>query len=285
LSDRDRGSRKTRWIPVAVLAAWACSGPAPALPSSGGTAGQAGPGITEHAGDVIPADIAAVDESGAAVRLIDLMDRPVILALVYYTCEHVCPLVLGALGQLASDLPLRPGLDYRLVTLSFDAADTPGAAATARANYTKPLGRAFPAGAWTFLTAPAKDIDRLTGALGFRFERAGHGFIHPSVLVVLGPGGRISRYVHVSRTAYGVGYPVTFVPSALAETLRQAGAGGPGGKDAAPVLFCYPGEPPAQSRFYGLMRAMGVGTLVLMAAFFVYVSALWKRPRPGAGGG
>ena len=254
------------------------------LPGAEIPAGAAGPGLTEHVGALIPADILALDELGRTVRLADLLDRPAVLALVYYTCEHVCPLVLGALGQLAADMPLRPGLDYRLITLSFDAADTPVEAATARHNYAKPLGPGLARGAWSFLTASAKDIERLTGALGFRFESDVHGFVHPSVLVILGPGGRIAGYVHVTRTAYGVGYPVSFPPLAIAMDLQRAGAAEPAGPDPAPLLFCYPHEPTAQNRFYGLMTAMGVGTLVLMAAFFVYMSVLWKRPRPGAGG-
>jgi len=254
------------------------------LPSAETRAGAAGPGLTEHIGALIPADILAVDDQGRTVRLADLLDRPAVLTLVYYTCEHICPLVLGALGQLASDMPLRPGADYRLITLSFDASDTRAEAAAARLNYTKPLGPKLPADAWSFLTASTEDIARLTGALGFRFEPDVHGFIHPSVLVILGPGGRIAGYVHVTRTAYGVGYPVTFSPMAIAADLQRAGAAEPAGPDPAPLLFCYPHEPPAHAKFYGLMTAMGVGTLVLLAAFFVYMSVLWKRPRPGAGG-
>jgi protein SCO1/2 len=242
------------------------------------------PGLTEHVGGRVPPDIKAVDDRGATVKLVDLADRPVILALVYYTCEHVCPLVLGALNELAATMSLAPGRDYRIVTLSFDAADTPSDAATARVNYTKPLGPAFPAGAWSFLTASSEDIGKLTDALGFRFEKRMHGFIHPSALIILGPGGRISGYVHVSQMAYGVGYPVTFPAGTMEAELRTAAAGADAGRDPAPLLFCYPSEPAAQGRFYGLMTTMGVGTLVLMAVFFVYMSVRWRRPRPGEGG-
>src|SRR5512138_1068410 len=59
-------------------------------------AGRAG--LEERPGRSLPADIFAADEQGRPVRLVDLVDRPVILALVYYSCEHVCPLVLSALG-------------------------------------------------------------------------------------------------------------------------------------------------------------------------------------------
>jgi protein SCO1/2 len=241
-------------------------------------------GLAEHAGGFLPADIVAVDERGATVRLADLTDRPVILSLVYYSCEHVCPLVLGALGELVSNMDLAAGRDYRLVTLSFDATDGAGDAARAKANYTQPLRPALPEGAWSFLTASDADIAELTEAIGFRFERTPHGFIHPSVLVILGPGGRISSYFHVSRTAYGVGYPVVFSPVTMAAALRQAGAAGTAGPDPAPLLFCFPHEPPAQSRFYGLMKTTGIGTLVLMTGLFLYLSMAWKRPRAGREG-
>lgn len=277
-------SRRKR-IFAAIAAACALASAAASLLTAGeDMPDRARAGLEERPGRSLPADIFAADEQGRSVRLVDLIDRPVILALVYYSCEHVCPLVLSALGGLASDPALAAGRDYRIVTLSFDAADTAAEAARARMNYTRPLGREFPAGAWSFLTASAETIARLTDALGFRFAPHSHGFIHPSVLVILGPGGRISSYVHVSRTAYGVGYPVAFAPGMMAAALGRAGAGATGAGDPAPLLFCYPDEPPAQGRFYGLMTAMGGGTLALLAGLFVYLSFVWKRPRPGAGG-
>ena len=242
------------------------------------------PGLSERVGSALPADIRAIDDRGVVLKLADLVDRPVILALVYYSCEHVCPQVLGALGQLASDLPLAPGIDYRLVTLSFDAADTPQDAATAKRNYIKPLGPRFPAAAWSFLTASPEDIRRLTDSLGFRFERDSHGFIHPSVLVILGPGGRIAGYVHATRTAYGVGYPVTFSAVTIAASLRRAAAGGLEAGDPAPLLFCYPHEPEGQRGFYGLMSALGAGTLAVLAGLFLYMAGIRKRPKTGMKG-
>lgn len=280
---REPSGRK-RFLTV-IAAACALVSAATSVSTAGdGRPNGASAGLEERPGRSLPTDLFAADEQGRTVRLVDLIDRPVVLALVYFSCEHVCPLVLSALGGLASDPSLAAGRDYRIVTLSFDAADTAAEAARVRTNYTKPLGREFPAGAWSFLTASAQTITELTDALGFRFERHSNGFIHPSVLVILGPGGRISSYVHVSRTAYGVGYPVAFAPGVMAAALGRAGAGATGAKDPAPLLFCYPDEPPAQSRFYGLMTAMGSGTLALLAGLFVYLSFVWKRPRPGAGG-
>lgn len=268
---------------IAAMTMWASAtspavAPAP-VPHADRPEAADRPGVTEHVGADIPGDIFAVDDGGRSWNLADLTDRPVILALVYYSCEYVCPQVLGALGQLVSDLPLTPGADYRLVTLSFDAADTPQDAASAKRNYIKPLGPDFPAEAWTFLTASPENIGKLTDSLGFRFKKQPHGFIHPSILVILGPGGRISGYVHVSRTAYGVGYPVMFSPVAIGTSLRRAAAGGSEAKDPAPLFFCFPHEPEGQPRFYGLLSALGAGTLALLGGLFLYLTVGKKRPR------
>lgn len=235
------------------------------------------PGIAEHVGQSIPREIVVLDDGGTALRLADLVDRPVILALVYYSCEHICPQVLGALGQLASEMTLTPGADYRLVTLSFDAADTPADAAKAKKNYLKPFARSLPAGSWSFLTAPPDDIRKLTDAVGFRYTADSHGFIHPSVLVILGPGGRIAGYIHVSKTAYGVGYPVTFPAVAVAASLRRAAGGQFEASSPLPLLFCYPHEPEGQRGFYRLLSTLGVVTLAVMAGLFLFFLAAGRR--------
>lgn len=241
--------------------------------AAGGSLPAENPGIVEHAGMAIPADIRCVDDKGAAVNLQALMDRPTILSLVYYTCEHVCPQVLVGLGRLVGELPLEAGMDYRVITLSFDGLDTALDAAKARRNYTKPLSRDFPPGAWMFLTASDDDIGRLTSRLGFSFNKEEHGFVHPAVLVILGPGGVISRYVYPSKYVYGAGYPVTFQAVGIAASLRKAARGEIDAEAPGPVLFCFPHEPPGQARFFGIMRLAGWGTLVALAAFFLYLIA------------
>jgi protein SCO1/2 len=244
------------------------------------------PGVTEHVGQFIPGEVLVVDDAGATLRLADLVDRPVILALVYYSCEHICPQVLSALGHLASEMTLAPGTDYRIVTLSFDAADTPADAARAKKNYLKPFAGGLPAGSWSFLTASPDDIRTLTDAAGFRYEADSHGFIHPSVLVILAPGGRIAGYIHVSKTAYGVGYPVTFPAVGVATSLRRAADGQSEAPSPLPLLFCYPHEPEKQSGFYGLLSTLGAFTLAVMAGLFLllFMASGRRRPRTGVRG-
>ena len=85
----------------------------------------AGIGIEEKTGQTIPADITLYDENGAEVRLGDLLGKPAILTLVYYTCDRICPQMLAGLAQVLPQLSLTPDKQYRVLTVSFDETDTP----------------------------------------------------------------------------------------------------------------------------------------------------------------
>ena len=51
-------------------------------------------GLEEKTGQVLPPGLVFRDENGAEVKLGSLMGKPAILTLVYYSCEHICPLML-----------------------------------------------------------------------------------------------------------------------------------------------------------------------------------------------
>ena len=235
------------------------------------------PGLEPKLGARLPADISCIDEGGRRWTLGDLFDRPVILSLVYDQCTHVCPQVQVALGRLVQGLGLVPDRDYRVVTFSFDSGDGTRAAAEARRNYTLPLGKGLPPDAWKFVTAGAPEIARLTSALGFGFQKTMHGFIHPVILVIVAPGGTVSRYVFPSRYAYGAAYPVVFSAAEFRRDIEQAARGHVAGPPSGPLLFCYEAEPPGQVSYEGLTKVFGIATLVFLAGLFTYLSLARRR--------
>jgi protein SCO1/2 len=275
-----RGLKRTLAAFLAVLScAPAATAPAPAAARK--TLPPDSIGVSEKLGDSLPGDITCVDERGEEIRLDALLGKPVILCLVYYSCAHICPQVLVGLGRLVPQLDLRAGVDYRLITISFDAADTPAAAASAKQNYLHPLGPDFPGAAWLFATASEENITRLTGALGFRFAKRPHGFIHPSILVILSPGGRIARYIHVTKYNYGEAYPVAFSPVEIKQALLEAWSGRLSPTPPAPLLFCFPMEPSRQSRYFRLMAMSGWITLAGLGALFTTLSIKRRRRKEG----
>jgi protein SCO1/2 len=244
-------------------------------PEPAGTAGDIG--VTEQAGSHIPPGLVCRDEAGREFSLDSRLDRPVILSLVYYSCMHICPQVLVALGELVQKMDLRPEADYRLLTLSFDENDGPDQAEGIRHNYLKPLGDAFPAEGWTFATASPDVIRRLTEAVGFRARRVPHGFIHPVILVVIGPGGLISSYVRPARFNYGVAYPIVFREDEMKERLAAAAKGETSASPRNPVLFCFPMEPAGQVVFERMSRTAGWVTLAVLGGLFAYLAGARRR--------
>ena len=192
-----------------------------------GTAAKGEIGITEKTGQFIPRDMAFYDEKGQKIKMGDLLGKPLILTLVYYTCEHICPQLLAGLAAALPRLATAAGKDYRVVTVSFDPTDTPAAAANIKRNYVKAAGEKLASDGWTFLTGDHQNIDRLTDAVGFHYRQDIHGFNHPVVLIFLSPEGKISRYYSVTKYDYGAAYPVTFSSFDLNVALAEAAQGKP----------------------------------------------------------
>jgi cytochrome oxidase Cu insertion factor (SCO1/SenC/PrrC family) len=113
-------------------------------------------GINEKLGERVPGELHFVNEHGDTVTLDQLVDRPTLISLVYYTCPSVCrPLlteVTSMLGKLEK-IDMQPNRDYRMITISFDPTDSPAGSARLKEEYYRALPTGFPRDAWTFLTA------------------------------------------------------------------------------------------------------------------------------------
>jgi protein SCO1 len=146
----------------------------------------------------VPLDLELRDEHGAPATLgLLLAGRPAVLTLTRYGCPHLCPVVLEGLARTLREMPLVLGRDYVVITLGFDARETPAAAAETKARVARGYVPAARSGAWHFLTARDGVIDRVTRAAGF--YRTGGPAIdeaaHPLGVVVLTPHGHVARYV------------------------------------------------------------------------------------------
>jgi len=247
-----------------------------------GAAAKGEIGITEKTGQSVPADITFYDEKGQKIKLGDLLGKPVILTLVYFTCEHICPQLTAGLAAAVPRLSRTAGKDYRVVSVSFDPSDTPAKAADIRRNYLKPVEEKLSPDAWAFLTGDHRNIDRLTDAVGFRYSRDIHGFNHPVVLIFLSPEGKISRYYSVTKYEYGSAHPISFSSFDLNIALSEATDGKPVSGLKRALLYCFSHEPPGQSRFYYFIGIIGIITLLIMAAFFVYLQVTSKKKRKDA---
>ena len=157
-------------------------------------------GIVEHLGEMLPLDqLKFNDEDGNPVVLKDLFDRPVILTLVYYRCPGICTPLLQELVKNIDNCDLVPGVDYKIITISFDPAESHELAKPKKANMIGELKKkTMPPDAWRFLTGDEENIRKITEAMGFLYtrDRNNADFVHAATLMFISPDGKIARYLN-----------------------------------------------------------------------------------------
>ena len=162
-------------------------------------------------GTMISSNLVFRDETGKAVRLGDYFGkRPIVLVAGYYGCPMLCSLVLNGAIDGFRGLKRDVGDGFDVIFVSIDPAETPALAAEKKDNYVHRYGRGHADG-WHFLTGDTNAIRALADQVGFRFayDPVARQFAHPSGLMILTPGGQVTRYLD------GVTFPSTELDKAL----------------------------------------------------------------------
>ncbi|MBM3328346.1 MAG: SCO family protein [Calditrichaeota bacterium] len=226
--------------------------------------------VVEQYGASLPRDILLIASNGEAVEIGSLLkeDQPVLLAFYYADCPMLCSMVLTGLGKGIQSVAYRPGIDYRIVTISIDPRETPDKSAAGETRYREYLPSGSGSDGWQFFTADSAAIARLADAVGFRFfyvpER--DEYAHSAVAMFLTPDGVLSRYL------YGIEYKERDLRLALLE----ASQGRIGSTAERLLLYCFHYDPAARGYvlFAGnLMRLGGAITAILLVFF------LWRLRR------
>src|SRR5665213_2581771 len=99
-------------------------------------------GVEEHLGSNIDLDLPFTDESGNTVTLRKYFTwpKPVLMAMVYYTCPSLCNYHLNGLTEAMKTLKWTTGKDFELVAISMNSRETPDLADKKKANYLKLYG-------------------------------------------------------------------------------------------------------------------------------------------------
>lgn len=226
--------------------------------------------LEEKLGQYISADAVFIDETGRKVNLGKLIDKPTIIAPVYFKCMHECPLLLAGLARaLGKTDTIRPGQDYHVIALSFDETDTPARAKEKKKDYLRAVGRPFPDDAWAFLTGSAADVRKFTDSVGFTFQRDGTEFSHPLAVIVLAPGGKITRYL----------YGMTFLPFSVTMAVTEAAEGKIGSTAGRVLNYCFSYDPLKKSYVFNILKVVGTVLALFVASFFVYLVLTTKKNR------
>jgi protein SCO1/2 len=235
-------------------------------------------GILQNLNTQIPADLTFRDETGKTVRLGDYFGKkPMILSLVYYRCTMLCGEVLNGLDTALRVLKFNVGKEFDVLTVSFDAKDTPEIATLKKNEYLKRYQRAGAEQGWHFLTGQQPEIDALTKAAGFQYQYdpKSEQFAHATAIMILTPEGKIAQYY----------YGVEFAPKDLRLGIIQASSNKIGTLVDEVLLYCYHYDPATGkygAMIFRILRLAGAATVLVMG---VFLGMLIRRGSPADGKG
>ncbi|MGH9727321.1 MAG: SCO family protein [Candidatus Acidiferrales bacterium] len=219
-------------------------------------------GVDQKLNNQVPLDLQFRDEKGDTVALSKYFgSKPVILTLVYYTCPLLCTQVLDGVLQTIKEVPLQLGKDYQIVTVSIDPRDRPVEAQAKQMMYTSLYGHSGLNG-WHFLIGNNLEIHQLADAVGYRYayDSESGQYAHPSVIMVLTPAGKVSRYF------YGISYPSRDVRLGLVEASADR-IGSP--VTNAILLYCYHYDP--NTGKYGVVISKILQAAGILTVFGIFL--------------
>jgi protein SCO1 len=237
--------------------------------------------IQQRLNQQLPLDAAFKDENGGTVRLGDYFrQRPVILALVYYSCPILCSEELKGLTGALEMVNFKPGKDFDIVVVSIDPSETPKLAHSKKAEYVKYYGHPESASGWHFLTGQQNSIDAVSQATGFGYARTPgpdgrmDQFAHASAIQIVTPEGRIAQYY------LGVEYS----PNDLRLGLVEASEHRIGTPVDTILTYCYRYDPRLNRHSLVVARVVQLGGLITVLGLGSYLAVMFRRDIKYGGG-
>lgn len=222
-------------------------------------------GWEQNIGDTIPMDATFTTSNGDTITIGEIVDKPTVFNFVFYSCPGMCDPLLEDVSRVIGESKLTLGEDYNVVTLSFDTKDKPGRSYEKKQNYVQGM-RPKAQQHWYFLNGDSANIQRLTGAAGFRFKRQGAEFSHPLGLAIVSSNGKITRYL------FGTDY----LPFDLKMAIGEAQEGKERPVANKVLQLCYNYNPNTQSYSVNVTSIMG-GIILFGLVVFVIIFLVRRR--------
>ncbi len=225
-------------------------------------------GIDEKLGNYLPLDAIFVTSEGDTVKLGQVLNKPTLLALVYYECPGICSPLQAALAETVDKIEMVPGKEFKVISLSFNPREDPSISSKWKPNYLHLIKRPFADSDWVFLTGDSANIRKVTDAAGFYFKPNEENFTHAGTVIAISPKGKISRY----------SYGIEFNPFDLKMALLDAGAGRTNPTIAKVLQFCFSYDP--AGRKYSLNSTRIAGSIMLIGVgIFIGILTIKKKKR------
>ena len=142
-------------------------------------------------------DVALVNQDGRTIHLSDFSGKALLVTFIYTRCPmpDFCPRLSSQFARIHEELKKSPG-DYsktHLLTISFDPKyDKPAVLRRYGLSYLN--GDASGFSHWDFASANPSDLQRFVQDFGLQYEGKDNQFIHTMNIVLIAPGGTMSRF-------------------------------------------------------------------------------------------
>lgn len=225
-------------------------------------------GITEHLDEFLPTDIYLTDENNQRVLLTDLIDKPTVINWVYYRCPGICSPLMEGLAQVMDASDLVPGVDYQVLTISFDPSETIDLGIRKKTNYLNLVNKKeIIAKGWKFFVADSASISKGTNATGFKYKRTGKDFTHAASVCVVSPRGKITRYLN----------GISFLPFDFKMAIIESQKG-----LSAPTInkilqYCFSYDPVGHAYVLNVTKVSA--TLIIFVAVLFFLVLIFKPKR------
>src|SRR5699024_7622306 len=210
---------------------------------------------------------AKVDGDSVTLRELVKGDKPILLNPVYYECPMLCSMVINAVFQTVKQVQWTPGKDYTIVTFSFDPTEDYKLAASVKDSIMNLMDRKDAGDGWYFLTGRQEEINQLTEAVGFKYEKLEDRgqFAHSAGIMFLSPEGKIIRYL------YGIQSSEFDVRNELSDAVD----GKIGSVAEKVLLYCFVYNADEGSYTAEATRIMRVGGIITLALLTVFMGFMW----------
>lgn len=228
-------------------------------------------GVVEHLDEYLPDSILLINEKGENVWLSDVIDKPTVINFVYYRCPGICSPLMEAVAGVMDKSELVPGVDYQVLTISFDPRETIDLGIRKKENYLNLMNNEQKVkearDGWLFFVSDSASIIKATNATGFKYKKTGNDFLHAASLTVTSPEGKITRYLN----------GMYFLPFEWKMAIVEASKGQSGPTLNKVLRFCYTYDPVGQTYVLNITKVSG--TLIMFFALVLLLVLVIKPKR------
>ncbi len=226
-------------------------------------------GVYEKLDSFLQDSLIFTDDQFEKVNLKNAVTMPTVVAMVYYECPGICTPLMNGLADVMSKSDLEVNKDYQVFTISFDHRENTTLARNKKKTYTNLVKHGDPQNGWRFFTGDSLMIRAFLNNVGYQIKQEGEEFIHPATLLVLSPGGKITRYLHGTY----------FLPFDFKMAIVEAGMEKSGPTINKVLDFCFSYDPEGKKYVFNTTRISGSIILLLALGMLAWLIRSGKKER------